>query len=98
MNSTFCEFINTGIVQEIEKQNSKVKAEHNLNIWGDFSFYHSRIRDCVENGRKKPKGVFVIPGLTRARSDALALSSSISDSYAAGCRIGPALNLIGGPA
>ena len=52
-------------MQEIEKQDSKVKANRNIGIGGDFSFYHSRKRDCVENGRTTPKGVFVIPGLTR---------------------------------
>jgi hypothetical protein len=47
----------------------------------------SRVRGCFVNGRMTSNGVFVIPGLTRARSEALALSSAFSDAYAAGCRI-----------
>jgi hypothetical protein len=38
-------------------------------------------------GKTKPKDIFVMPGLTRARSEALALSSSFSEYYVTGCRI-----------
>jgi hypothetical protein len=43
--------------------------------------------------------IFVIPGLTRARSEALALSSAFSYDYVTGCRIrhpGPPIKLRAG--
>jgi hypothetical protein len=35
----------------------------------------SRLPDCAATGKTSHNAVFVIPGLTRARSEALALSS-----------------------
>jgi hypothetical protein len=52
-----------------------------------FLLFHSRYADCVTIGKTTHIGDFVIPGLTRARSEALALSIVFSDCFATGCRI-----------
>jgi len=52
-----------------------------------FICCHSGERGWVTIDKNALRAVFVIPGLTRAHSEALALSSVFSNNSATGCRI-----------
>jgi hypothetical protein len=70
-----------------ELSHSKFVIPAKAGIQKCYFYLDVRLRGCVKIDKTAHIAVFVIPGLTRARSEALALSSVFSNYYATGCRI-----------